>query len=191
MLCKFLSYADTFTNTNKPVTTETANGFTRAICRALDREGIEYDTEIGRSECRISIGVKDKNVPNSYALGIIIDDPSRTDFNSEREYARLTEQVLCGKYNWRMYRIFPSAWVLDYKTELSKLLERIKTAHEEAAKEFAKRQVNNPNVPPVPPDQETKTPVEPPKENGQEESTVTAITIAKTSAPFPKTKNRE
>ncbi|MBR2460401.1 MAG: DUF4011 domain-containing protein [Clostridia bacterium] len=127
-LCRFLSYAETFRNENKPVTAPTTNAFTRAICRALDKNGIAYDTEIGRSECRISIGIKDKRDPNSYVLGIIVDDPNRTDFDSAREYARLTEQVLCGKYNWTLYRVFPIAWINSYRSELEKLMSAVNQA---------------------------------------------------------------
>jgi len=133
MLCKFLRYAEEFTHTNKPVTAPPRDAFTAAICRILDCEGIPYNTEIGRSECRISIGICDRADPNSFALGIIIDDPNRTDFDSEREYARLTEQVLCGKYNWSLYRIFPTAWINDYPSELAKLLNRIYEAYGESA----------------------------------------------------------
>ncbi|MBQ9116330.1 MAG: DUF4011 domain-containing protein [Clostridia bacterium] len=127
-LCRFLSYAETFRNENKPVTAPPTNAFTRAICRALDKQGIAYDTEIGRSECRISIGIKDKSDPNSYVLGIIVDDPNRTDFASAREYSRLTEQVLCGKYGWKIYRVFPIAWISSYKAELDKLMNAVNRA---------------------------------------------------------------
>ena len=90
----------------------------------LDNEGIAYDTEIGRSECKINIGIKNA-AGDGYALGIIADDPLRPDFDSPVEYARLTEQVLRGKYNWELYRVFPLAWINDYEAEKRALLEKI------------------------------------------------------------------
>ena len=63
-----------------------------------------------------------------YRIGIIIDDPGRVDFDSVREYSRLTQQVLTGKYGWRIYRIYPAAWIKDYNNEKTMLLENVRRA---------------------------------------------------------------
>lgn len=67
---------------------------------------------------------------NNYILGIIIDDPGRTDFDSVREYSRLTEQVLTRKYGWRIYRVYPTAWIANYEQEKQNLMAAIMSAYQ-------------------------------------------------------------
>ena len=124
MLCDFLKYAESFVTDSGAVCAPAQSSFVKSVCRVLDNEGIAYDTEIGRSECKINIGIKNA-AGDGYALGIIADDPLRPDFDSPVEYARLTEQVLRGKYNWELYRVFPLAWINDYEAEKRALLEKI------------------------------------------------------------------
>ena len=78
------------------------------------------------SECKISIAIRDCQVQGDYCFGIIIDDPGRVDFDSVREYSRLTEQILSNKYGWKLYRIFPASWIKDYENEKAMLLENIR-----------------------------------------------------------------
>ncbi len=129
MLCNFLEYAQMFTRVQKVVSGETYNPFVTDICRVLDEIGVAYDTEIGRSECKINIGIRKANEDGCYALGIIVDDPRRTDFDSVREYTRLTEQVLTQKYGWNIYRIYPTAWINDYEREKQNLIDVVMSAN--------------------------------------------------------------
>ena len=99
-----------------------------SVCEVLDELGVLYETEIGRSDCKINIGVRDGKTLNNFALGIIIDNPSRPDFDSVREYTRLTNQILSEKYGWKLYRIFPACWAFDYEREKKLLIDAIKSA---------------------------------------------------------------
>lgn len=128
MLCDFLEYAQSFTGVMEVVSGRTYNPFVTDICKVLDECGVVYDTEIGRSECKINIGIRKVGEDGSFVLGIIVDDPSRTDFDSVREYAWLTEQVLSQKYGWNIYRVYPTAWINDYEHEKQSLLEAIRRA---------------------------------------------------------------
>ena len=125
MLVEFLNYAESFVNKNNVVSSASNNAFINSVCEILDEEHIEYTTEIGASECKINIGIIDRNNKDKYALGIIIDDPRRTDFDSPREYARLTSQVLEKKYGWELYRLFPMTWFFDHENEKANLLRVI------------------------------------------------------------------
>lgn len=129
MLCNFLEYAQMFTRDQKVFSGITYNPFVIDICRVLDEIGVAYDTEIGRSECKINIGIRKINEEGCYVLGIIVDDPRRTDFDSVREYARLTEQVLSQKYGWNIYRIYPTAWINDYEREKQNLIDAVRSAN--------------------------------------------------------------
>lgn len=125
MLLDFLRYAESFVNKNNSVYAKPTNAFVTSVCEVLDEAGINYKTEIGASECKINVGIIDKNDPDKYALGIIIDDPRRSDFDSPREYARLTSQVLSQKYGWNLYRLFPISWFFDHESEKANLLRMI------------------------------------------------------------------
>lgn len=125
MLAAFLKYAESFSYANDVVAMKSLNPFVYSVCEVLDDFNIRYETEVGRSECKISVAVKDPQSPQNFVLGIIIDDPRRTDFDSPREYSRLTESVLENKYNWNIYRIYPQLWISDFKREKDMLISTI------------------------------------------------------------------
>ena len=128
MLCKFLEYAKSLSNKREMVFAKSNDPFVSSVCEVLDELGVLYETEIGRSDCKINIGVRDGKTLNNFALGIIIDNPSRPDFDSVREYTRLTNQILSEKYGWKLYRIFPACWAFDYEREKKLLIDAIKSA---------------------------------------------------------------
>ncbi len=128
MLCALLEYAQGFMGERKLVCRPSDDPFVRSVCEVLDEAGIGYETEIGRSECRVSIGIKSPGREGDFALGIILDDPARPDFDSVREYTRLTEQVLTKKYGWTLYRVYPTAWLRNYETEKKLLLDKVYAA---------------------------------------------------------------
>ena len=129
MLCHFLEYAQSFSDMPDVSSRRSADPFVASVCKVLDEARLEYDTEIGRSECKVSIGVRRANEKHNYILGIIIDDPGRTDFDSVREYTRLTEQVLTEKYGWKIYRIYPTAWITNHEREKQNLMAAIMSAY--------------------------------------------------------------
>lgn len=128
MLLDFLGYACRHGVERHAEGGETESDIAKSVCRLLDEHNIAYDCEVGMSECKISIAIRDCQVEGDYCFGIIIDDPGRVDFDSVREYSRLTEQILSNKYGWKLYRIFPSSWINDYDNEKAMLLENIRKA---------------------------------------------------------------
>ena len=127
LLLEFLKYAESFKQHNDIISAPTNNPLVKSVLRVLDEAHIAYKTEIGRSDCKINIGICDPYIVNGFILGIIIDDPRRPDFDSPREYARLTQQILETKYKWNLYRIFPISWIFDYQNEKQALLNYIST----------------------------------------------------------------
>ena len=125
MLLSFLEYASSVDRGTSAAVGATRSPIAASVCRVLDEAGIAYDTEIGRSACRINIGIKDPMFSDTYLLGIIIDDPRRGDFDSPREYARLTGEVLGGKYKWKLYRVYPAAWLFRFREEKDRLLAAV------------------------------------------------------------------
>ena len=128
MLAEFLKYAESFTTDNSFVSAVSLNEFTLSIKKVLEDEGFVCNTDIGRSACKINVGVRKSTDDDSFALGIIVDDPTRHDFDSPREYARLTEEILTDRYGWNIYRVFPISWINDYKNEKDRLLNAVRNA---------------------------------------------------------------
>lgn len=128
MLYDFLEYARSSGAGRESVCSEAYDPVVRSVCEALQSCGIEYATEIGRSECKIDVGIRDPQDPENFVLGIIVDDPGRADFDSVREYTRLTEQVLTEKYGWKIYRIYPVSWMNGYADEKTALLGAVNKA---------------------------------------------------------------
>lgn len=126
-LYEFLEYASSFKNENHIPTMPPSSEIVKSICEVLDQEQIVYDTEIGRSKCKINIGIRKMPFNGDYLLGIIVDDPGRSDFDSSREYARLTEEILRNKYHWDIYRIYPLSWIHQYEQEKDKLIRKIRS----------------------------------------------------------------
>ena len=125
MLQGFLEYARKNNGAKQYGNTHTSNNVAQSVCEVLDESNIAYDCDVGMSACKINIAVRTPSKPGDYCLGIIIDDPGRVDFDSVREYTRLTEQVLTGKYGWNIYRIYPAAWMNNYDYEKAALLRAI------------------------------------------------------------------
>lgn len=128
MLYDFLEYARSSGAGRESVCSEAYDPVVRSVCEALQSCGVEYATEIGRSECKIDVGIRDPQDPENFVLGIIVDDPGRADFDSVREYTRLTEQVLTEKYGWKIYRIYPVSWMNGYADEKTALLGAVNKA---------------------------------------------------------------
>ena len=126
MLLRFLEYAQSCDDSHTSVHADTSDAFVRSVCKVLDGAGIAYHTEIGRSKCKVNIGILAPGSSDDYVMGIIVDDPNRQDFDSVREYTRLTQQVLCDKYNWTIYRLFPTAWMTRFDVEKTALLDAVR-----------------------------------------------------------------
>lgn len=128
MLLAFLKYASGQGEGRRTAIGEAKNNIERSVCKLFDENDIPYDCRVGMSECKIDIAVRDKSNKGDYCMGIIIDDPSRVDFDSVYEYSCLTEKILTEKYGWSLYRIYPASWIKDYEHEKAMLLKNVRDA---------------------------------------------------------------
>lgn len=128
MLLAFLKYASKQGEGYRTAIGKAKNNIERSVCELLDEKNIPYDCQVGMSECKIDIAICNKNNKGDYCMGIIIDDPSRVDFDSVYEYSCLTEKILTEKYGWSLYRIYPASWIKDYEHEKTMLLKNVKEA---------------------------------------------------------------
>ena len=91
------------------------------IKNVLVEKGYTVDTNIGRSNFKIDLAVKDKD---EYLLAIELDGPNYYNSKTTSERNRLREQVL-KNYGWSYYRIWSIDWFKNKEIEKKKLLQFI------------------------------------------------------------------
>lgn len=92
-----------------------------SIAQYLNENGFDVKTNIGTSSYRLDIGVVDKNNPNEYVLGILIDGVNYYNVKTTNDRELLIPNVLKG-LGWEIYRI----WTLDWFKNKEQILEDLK-----------------------------------------------------------------
>ena len=130
----YLAYAKTgqLTDSHKS-TGEADSPFEEEVANALRQHGYEVDHQIGSAGYFIDLGVKDKNKPGRYVLGIECDGATYHSAKSARDRDRLRQQVLEEKQGWRIHRIWSTDWFNRPQHEIEKALTAIKKAELSAA----------------------------------------------------------
>lgn len=123
-LSRFLAYAEN-PNVSLPVFNErgTESIFEEQVAEVVRQLGYEVETQLGQSEYRIDIAVRDKNRPGRFILAIECDGAMYHSSISARDRDRLRQQVL-ESHGWRIHRIWSTDWFrrteperLDYLAE--------------------------------------------------------------------------
>ena len=83
--------------------------------------------QVGESTLRVDIGVKTRENPDRFILGILLDGEGYRSTATARDRDRLREQVLEGM-EWNLHRIWSPEWVQRRDTEVERLAEAIKDA---------------------------------------------------------------
>ena len=88
---------------------------------ALARRGLMLARQIGHSEFRIDIAVRDAQHPEQFVLGIECDGDDYRTAPTARDRERLREQML-GGLGWRIHRAWSAAWAADQAAEIERAL---------------------------------------------------------------------
>ena len=84
-------------------------GVTDEIIRRLENEGYSCDRNIGKSSFKVDIGIADKETPDVYKLGILLDGPSY--FASKTTSAReVSQPSLLKGLGWKLLRVRVIEW---------------------------------------------------------------------------------
>ena len=97
-----------------------------AICKALQERGYDTVSSVGRSAYRVDIGVVDKDNPDQYRLGILLDGGSYRDAKTTRDREVAQISILEG-LGWQILRV----WTIDWWDNQEKVLSRIFTCLEQ------------------------------------------------------------
>lgn len=125
----FLEYAERQSLVSIPANMQSANDSLIAseIGEALKQRGYDVQFGIGRSQFKIDIAIVDKDNPDSYRLGILLDGEQYKQTQTTRDREIVQPSVL-ESLAWRVMRV----WTVDWINNRSRVIERILKLYEEA-----------------------------------------------------------
>lgn len=100
-------------------------GFGDVVAEFLRSRGWGVDRDVGCSNYRIDVAVKDPSAPDRYIMGIECDGPSYAHQRTEQDRDVNRAGVL-GRLGWRMCRVWSVDWALDRARAQARLLEMLK-----------------------------------------------------------------
>ena len=98
--------------------------FEEAVYKSLTEKGYSVTSQVGCSNYKIDLAVRDKNNPNKFLVGIECDGPTYNSCATIRDRDRLRQEVL-ERLGWKMYRIWSTDWFKNPKEQLEKLTKFI------------------------------------------------------------------
>jgi len=98
--------------------------FEADVLTAVRSLGYDAVPQVGVAGYRIDIGVRHPTNPGSYVLGVECDGASYHSAKVARDRDRLRQQVLEG-LDWRIHRIWSTAWFSDRAGEVERLRRAI------------------------------------------------------------------
>ncbi|MBS1964596.1 MAG: DUF4011 domain-containing protein [Chloroflexi bacterium SZAS-1] len=93
--------------------------FEDRLAVALARRGLQLARQIGHSDFRIDIAVRDPHNPQQFVLGIECDGDDYRTAATARDRERLREQVL-STLGWHIHRAWSAAWARDPEAEIER-----------------------------------------------------------------------
>ncbi|MGL5274372.1 DUF4011 domain-containing protein [Myroides sp.] len=124
-LKNFLDFADKgYVNVTEGDMVKQNDKLIQAIATYLKDNGFDVRTNIGTSSYRLDIGVVDKNNPNEYVLGILVDGFNYFNAKTTNDRELLIPGVLKG-LGWNIYRIWTIDWFKNKEFILKDLQAKI------------------------------------------------------------------
>lgn len=103
--------------------------FEESVLAAIQDWGYTVEPQVGAAGFRIDLGVRHPAYPGMFAIGIECDGYQYHSAPAARDRDRLRDQILTG-LDWRLHRIWGTAWYRDRKTEEVRLRAAIEDAIE-------------------------------------------------------------
>lgn len=106
-----------------PVTAtgEETNDFEDSIATALRDSGLTVDEQVGASEFRIDLAIRDPRDLNRYIMAVECDGATYHHTRTARDRDVLRQEVLQSQ-GWKIYRVWSTDWFRDSNKELKALL---------------------------------------------------------------------
>jgi len=129
-LRNFIAYAERGCELPPEPTTVTSgetNDFEDAVAEALNERGLNVDQQVGASEYRIDLAIRDVRDANRYVLGVECDGATYHGARTARDRDLLRQGVL-HDLGWRLHRIWSTDWFRDREKALAGVLDSLKRA---------------------------------------------------------------
>lgn len=98
--------------------------FEESVYDFLVSKGYDVVTQVGCSGFRIDMAVKSPVKSGKFILGIECDGATYHSSRTARERDRLRQEIL-ESMGWKIYRIWSTDWIKDFKSEKDRLLAAI------------------------------------------------------------------
>lgn len=102
----------------------TESPFEEHVAKRLRDHDLEVEPQVGVAGYRIDLGIKHRDYPHGYLLGVECDGAAYHSAPSVRDRDRLREAVL-RDLGWEIYRIWSTDWFSDSDGEMRKLMSHI------------------------------------------------------------------
>jgi len=142
MLREYIRYAEKDGVLSSDLVTETneeTNDFEDSIAVSLRDRGLIVDEQVGASEYRIDLAVRDPRDLNRYIMAVECDGATYHHTKTARDRDILRQQVLQSQ-GWKIYRV----WSTDWFRDRDKALKGILTGFEDAKKSPSEESIQAP-----------------------------------------------
>lgn len=109
------------------ITEGETNDFEDAVRAAIVDRGFTLDAQVGASQYRIDLAVRDRRDSTRYVLGIECDGASYHSSRTARDRDLLRQQVLHGM-GWRIHRVWSTEWFYERDQAIDGILRSIEQA---------------------------------------------------------------
>ena len=129
LLQAYLDFAEKgekiFTDTKEILNNNTfVSPFEESVYKALIKKGYSVTSQMGCSNYKIDLAIRDKRNPNKFLVGIECDGPIYNSCATIRDRDRLRQEVL-ERLGWKIYRIWSTDWFKNPTEQLEKLIKFI------------------------------------------------------------------
>lgn len=109
---RFLEYAEggSIARPNTQITASDVSAITQQIATVLKKRGYDVHLGIGRSKFKIDLAIVDKDNPNKYKLGIILDGPSYAKTPTARD-REIVQPSILSILGWQIKHIWTTEWI--------------------------------------------------------------------------------
>lgn len=109
------------------ITNDETNDFEDAIATALRDRGLVVDEQVGTSEYRIDLAIRDSRDKNRYVMAVECDGATYHHTKTARDRDILRHEVLRSQ-GWKIYRVWSTDWFRDREKALKGILTALDVA---------------------------------------------------------------
>ncbi len=132
LLQKYLEYA----SNGGRLPTETYGGaepesdFEYEVKERLRTQGLDVDSQVGCSDFRIDLAIRNPRQKTRYVLGVECDGATYHSHRSARDRDRLRQEIL-ERLGWKIYRVWSTDWVRNPEAIIQEIVQRVHQSSED------------------------------------------------------------